>query len=67
MCNFKPRLGSFDKKAQLAFNWNIINAPRSIVDYVVVHELCHLVHHDHSKKFWELVRRYVHAYQEHRE
>ena len=65
--NFKSRWGSCDKKAQLVFNSNIIKAPHSIVDYVVVHELCHLIHHNHSKEFWELVRRYDPIYQEHRD
>ena len=49
------------------FNWNIIKAPHSIVDYVVIHELCHLVHPNHSKDFWQLVGRFDTDYPEHRQ
>jgi len=49
------------------FNWNIIKAPHPIADYVVVHELCHLIHPNHSKEFWQLVGRYDPAYAEHRQ
>jgi predicted metal-dependent hydrolase len=42
----------------VVFNWHIIKAPHHIVDYVVIHELCHLVHADHSKPFWQLVERH---------
>jgi predicted metal-dependent hydrolase len=39
----------------MAFNWNIIKAPHAIADYVVVHELCHLIHLNHFWQFWQLV------------
>jgi len=65
--NFKSRWGSCDKKGQVVFNWNIIKAPHAIADYVVVHELCHLIHPNHSKEFWQLVGRHDSAYAEHRQ
>ena len=65
--NFKSRWGSCDKKREVVFNWNIIKAPHSIVDYVVIHELCHLIHPNHSKVFWELVGRHDASYPEHRQ
>ena len=65
--NFKSRWGSCDSRGQLLFNWNIIKAPHAIADYVVVHELCHLVHPNHSKDFWALVGRFDPAYAEHRD
>jgi hypothetical protein len=65
--NFKSRWGSCDKKGEVVFNWNIIKAPHSIVDYVVIHELCHLIHPNHSKVFWELVGRHDASYPEHRQ
>ena len=64
--NFKSRWGSCDSRGQLIFNWNIIKAPHAVTDYVVVHELCHLVHPNHSKDFWSFVERFDPAYQEHR-
>jgi len=48
---FKSRWGSCSTKGQVLFNWQIIIAPNRIVDYVVVHELCHLKRHDHSPEF----------------
>jgi len=65
--NFKSRWGSCDKKGQVVFNWNIIKAPHSVVDYVVVHELCHLIHPNHSKEFWQVVSRFDSIYLEHRQ
>ena len=65
--NLKSRWGSCDSRGQLLFNWNIIKAPHAIADYVVVHELCHLVHPNHSKDFWALVGRFDAAFQEHRD
>ena len=51
----KRRWGSCTAKGKLYFNWRIIMAPPAIVDYVVVHEMCHLVYLNHSKKFWQKV------------
>jgi len=65
--NFKSRWGSCDKQGQVVFNWNIIKAPHAIADYVVVHELCHLIHPNHSKDYWQLVGRFDGDYSEHRQ
>jgi len=60
--SFKSRWGSCSAKGKIDFNWKIILAPNSIVDYVVVHELCHLIHHDHSPLFWKQVEKVVPDY-----
>jgi len=53
--SFKRRLGSCDNKKHLSFNWKIILMPKQIIDYVVIHELCHIIHFNHSKLFWKEV------------
>ncbi len=65
--NFRSRWGSCNKKGHVVFNWNIIKAPHAIADYVVVHELCHLIYPNHSKGFWRLVGRHDGAYEEHKQ
>jgi predicted metal-dependent hydrolase len=65
--DFKARWGSCHKNGSVVFNWNIIKAPHSIVDYVVIHELCHLLYPNHSKDFWQLVSRHDELYSGHRE
>jgi len=52
---FKSRWGSCHTNSQIQFNWKIIIAPNRIVDYVVVHELCHMKEHNHSPSFWRCV------------
>lgn len=59
---FKSRWGSCNVKGEIQFHWKVIMAPNRIVDYVVVHELCHLKHHDHSPAFWKSVERLVPDY-----
>lgn len=61
---FKSRWGSCTPYGDLEFNWLIVLAPNRIVDYVVVHELCHLIHHDHSIQFWKEVERVMPDYRE---
>ena len=51
----KRRWGSCTAKGKLYFNWRIIMAPPGIIDYVVVHEMCHLAYLNHSKIFWQKV------------
>jgi len=51
----KRRWGSCNSRGDLYFNWRLAMAPPGIIDYIVVHELCHLIHGDHSRKFWGLV------------
>jgi predicted metal-dependent hydrolase len=53
--SFQSRWGSCTPRGRVDFNWKIIMAPNRVVDYVVVHELCHLKQHDHSPQFWRLV------------
>lgn len=50
------RLGSCGPKGTLNFSWRLVMAPLSVVDYVVVHELAHLEHRNHSTRFWNKVK-----------
>ncbi len=60
----KKRWGSCHPQGTLCFNWRLVMAPQSIVDYVVVHELAHLKEANHSRRFWALVERYCPGYRE---
>jgi len=53
--NAKTNWGSCGPKNSLNFNWRLIMAPESVVDYVIIHELMHILEKNHSAKFWNKV------------
>lgn len=52
----KTRWGSCSSLGNIGLNWRLIFAPREIIDYVIAHELTHLVYFNHSHNFWELLK-----------
>jgi hypothetical protein len=63
----KKRWGSCSSKRNLNFNWKIIMAPPAVIEYLVVHELVHLIHPNHSRNFWQTVAEIIPDYQEKKE
>ncbi len=53
--NAKTNWGSCGPKNSLNFNWRLIMAPERVVDYVIIHELMHILEKNHSAKFWNKV------------
>ncbi|ACQ53386.1 M48 family metallopeptidase [Clostridium botulinum] len=64
--NQKTLWGSCSSKGNINYNYKIVMAPLKILDYIVVHELCHLVHMNHSKDFWHLVESIIPDFKERR-
>ena len=62
LSNARSRWGSCTVKGTIAINWRLVLAPIEIIDYIVVHELAHLVERNHSKRFWEKVRLHIPDY-----
>ena len=52
--NMPTRWGSCTPKGKIILNPELIKAPKGCIEYVIIHELCHLVHHDHTQKFIDL-------------
>ncbi len=62
----RERWGSCSPSGTLNFAWRLVTAPPGIIDYVIVHELAHLVEMNHSRRFWEQVGRILPDYAERR-
>jgi predicted metal-dependent hydrolase len=63
---FKSRWGSCHGNGRIQLNWVLVLAPLHIIDYVIVHELCHLIHLNHSPAFWQCVQQVIPDYRERR-
>ncbi len=64
LSNAQSRWGSCSHQGALNFSWRLIMAPPRVVDYVIVHELMHLKHKNHSARFWEAVQAVLPEYKE---
>jgi len=60
----RTRWGSCSSRSTISLNWRLIMAPDFVSDYVIYHELAHLTHMNHSKRFWRLVENYCPRYKE---
>ncbi len=62
----KTRWGSCSSLGNINYNWRVVMAPPQVLDYLVIHELCHMLVPNHSPRFWEQVQRFSPDYQNHR-
>lgn len=62
----KTRWGSCSTAGHISLNWKLVFAPEDVIDYVIIHELAHLVHANHSSQFWNLVEKYDPEARQHR-
>lgn len=63
----RSRWGSCTKKGKVTLNLKLIHVPKQFIDYVIVHELCHLIEHNHSQAFYKLMTRIMPDWEERRE
>lgn len=56
--------GTCNSRLELTFNWKLAMAPLEVIDYVVVHEMCHMVHLNHERSFWRLVGKILPDYEQ---
>ncbi|MBF87024.1 MAG: hypothetical protein CMJ14_03375 [Pelagibacterales bacterium] len=61
---YKSKWGSCNIKKVISYDWRIIMSPITVINYIVVHEISHLLHPNHSKYFWSLVEKYIKDYKE---
>jgi len=65
--DYKSQWGSCSRDSKISYNWRLIIAPHNIVDYVVVHELCHLLEFNHTKNYWRHVSNNFREYKKSRD
>lgn len=65
--DLKNRWGSCTKENKIQFHWKIMLAPISVIDYIIIHELCHIKEKNHSPKFWDLLARNMPDYEKYKE
>ena len=62
--NDDSRWGSCDSQKRLTFHWKLMMFPQNAIDYVIVHEMCHLSHMNHDRSFWRLVGKHCPSYKD---
>ncbi|MDE6402122.1 MAG: M48 family metallopeptidase [Clostridiales bacterium] len=62
LTNARTKWGSCDGDCDIRLNWRLVMLDGALVEYVLIHELAHTVHHDHSAQFWALVKSYAPDY-----
>lgn len=62
----RTRWGSCSGKNSLNFAWRLVFCPPEVIDYVIIHELCHIRHKNHSPAFWSLLAQFDPAYAQHK-
>ena len=65
--SYKNRWGSCSSNGDISYNWKLIMAPDKIINYVIIHELCHLIYFNHSRDYWREVRKKLPNYRESKE
>ena len=60
----KTRWGSCSSKGNLNYNYLLVLCPDEVAEYVVIHELCHRIHMNHSKRFWEKIEEFCPNYRQ---
>jgi len=65
--SYKNRWGSCSSNGDISYNWKLIMAPDKIINYVIIHELCHLIHFNHSRDYWREVRKKLPNFRESKE
>lgn len=64
LTNARAKWGSCSAQNEIRLNWRLIMMDIRLIDYVIIHELCHTKQHNHSKTFWHLVSGYMPEYKE---
>lgn len=65
--NLSNRWGSCTKENNINFHWKIMLAPISVIDYIIIHELCHIKEKNHSPRFWDNLCKIMPDYENHKE
>jgi predicted metal-dependent hydrolase len=64
--NAKKRWGSCSTRGTISINWRLVLTPKEVLEYVITHELMHLKHMNHSKRYWQEVEKAVPKYKEYK-
>jgi predicted metal-dependent hydrolase len=62
--SYKRRWGSCSTSGEISYNWRLVIGPAEVMDYVVVHEVSHMLEHNHSPAFWRIVKDLMPNYRE---